>query len=53
VIEKQPRRWAANPAPPEALDAAAAELLGAVQGLWRAQHELLVIEPPAGAQAGL
>ena len=51
VIEKQPRRWAANPAPAEALDAAAAELHGAVQELWRAQRELLVVEPPAGALA--
>jgi hypothetical protein len=52
VIERQPRRWAANPAPPEALDAATAELHGAVQELWRAQRELLAIEPPAGALAG-
>lgn len=48
VVDPMPRRWAAQPAPVEALQAAAAELSSAVQGLWQAQHELLGLEPPAG-----
>jgi hypothetical protein len=47
VIDPMPRRWAAQPAPVEALHAATAELNAAVQGLWQAQHELLALERPA------
>ena len=39
-------RWTATPAPPEALDAAVAELDRASRELWGAQRELLGLEPP-------
>jgi hypothetical protein len=42
-------RWTANPAPPEALDAAVAELDTAWQELSDAQRELLGLEPPSPA----
>lgn len=46
VIDPMPRRWAAEPAPVEALHAAVHELHTAVEALWRAQQELLGLEPP-------
>lgn len=47
VIDPMPRRWAAQPAPVEALQAATHDLNAAVQSLWEAQHELLGLERPA------
>lgn len=47
MIDPMPRRWAAQPAPVEALQAATHDLNAAVQSLWQAQHELLGLEPPA------
>ncbi len=52
AVEPMPRRWAANPAPREALEAAQADLQAACQELWRTQHELLGLEPPPGATTG-
>ncbi len=52
VIDPMPRRWAAQPAPVEALQAATGDLNAAVQGLWKAQHELLGLEPPTGPAPG-
>ncbi len=46
VIEPLRGRWRPTPAPPEALDAAVAELGTACQELWGAQRELLGLEPP-------
>lgn len=40
-------RWAPEPAPPEILDAARAELAAAWEGLTRSYRELLGWEPPA------
>ncbi len=49
AVEPMPRRWAANPAPREALMAASADLQAACQELWRTQLELLDLQPPPGA----
>lgn len=49
VVEPVRGRWPARPAPPEALEAAQFELHEAGQEVWRAQRELLGLEPPAGA----
>jgi hypothetical protein len=51
VIEPVRGRWAATPAPVEALEAAQLALHDACQELWRAQQELLGLDPPAGASA--
>ncbi|MGH4022936.1 MAG: hypothetical protein ACRDT0_27620 [Pseudonocardiaceae bacterium] len=48
VVEPVRGRWAATPAPPEALDAAQAELHDACQEVWRVQLEVLRWEPPTG-----
>ena len=46
VIEKVRGRWAATPAPPEALAAAGAELDGSYRELWAVLDELLGLTPP-------
>jgi hypothetical protein len=46
VIEKVRGRWAATPAPPEALAAAGAELAGSYHELWAVLGELLELAPP-------
>jgi hypothetical protein len=46
VIEKVKGRWAATPAPPEALAAAGGELEAAYRELWTALDELLSLAPP-------
>ncbi|MDQ1566776.1 MAG: hypothetical protein QOF96_1656 [Actinomycetota bacterium] len=46
VIEKVKGRWAATPAPPEALAAAGSELAGSYRELWVALDELLDLAPP-------
>jgi phosphoribosyl-dephospho-CoA transferase len=48
VVEPLRGRWKPNPAPPEALDAAVAELHTASEELWSAQRELLGLEPSPG-----
>jgi hypothetical protein len=45
VIEKVRGRWAATPAPPEALAAAGDELAEAYGELWGALDELLGLKP--------
>jgi hypothetical protein len=52
VIEPVKGRWTATPAPVEALEAAQLALHEASQEVWRAQRELLGLEPPTGAAAG-
>ncbi len=48
VIEPMRGRWKPTPAPPEALDAAVAELSTASDELWQAQRELLGLDPRSG-----
>ncbi len=48
VIEPMRGRWKPTPAPPEALDAAVAELSTASEELWEAQSELLGLDPRPG-----
>lgn len=52
VIEPVKGRWRATPAPEEALDAAQLALHEASQEVWRAQKELLGLDPPGGAGGG-
>lgn len=46
VIEKVRGRWAATPAPPEALAAAGSELDESYRQLWAILDELLGLAPP-------
>ncbi|HEV7861705.1 MAG TPA: hypothetical protein VGR20_03355 [Acidimicrobiia bacterium] len=46
VIEKVKGRWAATPAPPEALAAAGSELDQSYRELWAILDELLSLAPP-------
>jgi hypothetical protein len=46
VIEKVKGRWAATPAPPEALAAAGSELDGSYRDLWAVLDDLLNLAPP-------
>jgi hypothetical protein len=46
VIEKVKGRWAATPAPPEALAAAGGELDESYRELWAVLDELLGLKPP-------
>jgi hypothetical protein len=48
VVEPVRGRWAARSAPPEALEAAQADLRSAWQEVWTAQRDVLGLEPPAG-----
>jgi len=47
VIEKVRGRWAATPAPPEALAAAGSELSESYRDLWAVLDELLSLTPPS------
>ena len=47
VIEKVKGRWAATPAPPEALAAAGSELDESYRELWAVLDELLSLTPPS------
>jgi hypothetical protein len=49
VIEKLKGRWAATPAPPEALAAAGSELSDSYRELWAVLDELLELAPPTQA----
>lgn len=46
VIEPVRGRWKPTPAPPEALEAARAELHAAYREVWRAMGELFAWTPP-------
>jgi hypothetical protein len=46
VIEKVKGRWAATPAPPEALAAAGSELDDSYRDLWAVLDDLLSLTPP-------
>ncbi|MEA2972900.1 MAG: hypothetical protein QOG82_1358 [Actinomycetota bacterium] len=47
VIEKVRGRWAATPAPPEALEAAGRELDESYREVWAILDELLSLDPPS------
>lgn len=51
VVEQVRGRWAARPAPPEALQAAQDDLYEAGQELWRTQYELLSLRPSSGTDS--
>lgn len=51
VVEQVRGRWAATPAPQEALEAAQDDLREAAQELWRTQYELLSLSPPSGTDS--
>lgn len=52
VVEQARGRWAAAPAPAEALKAAQDDLYEAAQELWRTQYELLSLSPDSDTGTG-
>ena len=52
VVEPVRGRWTATPAPLEALEAAQLALHEGWRELWRAQQELLGLDPPGGGSSG-